>query len=325
MDVPSVSLSDEASRYGNMSNVSDSLCIISNAEQALELRLRNFVLVTRVIICPLLCVWSILSGVVNSIAFCKIGLSDGVNQNLLILSVADTVQAIIALVNSVCYTFQLLHIDFEGVTFHALHVALAVIYSLPLGVSIITTTVIAVVRCCCVTMPFTVQKNLTARRQLAAIMILCSFYIVAIFSILLQLRPQDCRVLSGAAWSTWLKLTSAVTVSAFIVIIVSQIILIHALRKSSKFQLRTAGSTSEDRSVRDRRVIKGILQVLIIFAVCNILIIFVTLFKKNVNFTAQFCSEAEESSGLKNSKRRKSFKQSTIRFWIEKYGGFNWS
>ncbi|RUS87634.1 hypothetical protein EGW08_004619 [Elysia chlorotica] len=137
-----------------------------------------FVLLFRVCLCTPLSLWSLLTGIVNIITYYRMGLSDGVNQNFFILSVADALQGFIALVDAVCY---ILGLSCAVETNFNLHTVLGAVYTFPMSVSVLTTTVIAVVRCCCVTMPFTVQKTFTARRQLAAILISCgifSFFLV---------------------------------------------------------------------------------------------------------------------------------------------------
>ncbi|KAK3773861.1 hypothetical protein RRG08_057908 [Elysia crispata] len=225
---------------------------------------------------PVLSVWSIISGTVNIIAFYRIGLRDGVNQNFFILSVADTLQGFVGLGSGVCYILEWANLFFRAVTFSKLQNLFLFVHSFPLSVSIITTTVIAVVRCCCVTMPFTVQRVLTARRQLAAILVLTgATIIIYIFASAHITRDSDGPspnttntffFSSQAVLTVWDGTKCALFFSSFLVISVSIVTLIIALKKSSRFQQRATTSglsiVMESRSVRDARVIRGILQIL---------------------------------------------------------------
>ena len=240
---------------------------------------------------PVLSVWSIISGTVNIIAFYRIGLRDGVNQNFFILSVADTLQGFVGLGSGVCYILEWANLFFRAVTFSKLQNLFPFIHSFPLSVSIITTTVIAVVRCCCVTMPFTVQRVLTARTQLAAILVLTGatiiIYIFASVHINLDSdgpSPNTTNTFffsSQAVLTVWDGAKCALFFSSFLVISVSIVTLIIALKKSSRFQQRATTSglsiVMESRSVRDARVIRGILQVLVIFTICNSFVIIIAI------------------------------------------------
>ncbi|GFR97844.1 hypothetical protein ElyMa_001003900 [Elysia marginata] len=104
------------------------------------------------------------------------GLRNGVNQNFFILSIADALQGVMALCNSMCYILEWFELHPKAVSYFVLDGLLEIAYAFPLYVSLITMMVIALVRCCCVMMPFTVQRILTARKQLAAILFFLRAY-----------------------------------------------------------------------------------------------------------------------------------------------------
>ena len=106
-------------------------------------------------------------------------------------------------------------------------------YNFPLGVSIITTTVIAVVRCCYVTMPLTVQKSITARRQLAAILVSSALYMGIILWVIPRAQANcDCGDLklfiNRKELVVWGVIRISLPVSCFTVIFVSKLFLLAA-------------------------------------------------------------------------------------------------
>ncbi|GFR68384.1 chemosensory receptor C [Elysia marginata] len=307
------SLFEGTTIFPNTSRGNDSVCMFSSVERDYFAQTQVYIMVTQSCICSLLSVWSILSGVVNSIAFCKMGLSDGVNQNFLIISVADTLQGVLALVHNVYYIFSSFDSGFKTASFSVLHVLMSVAFSFVMGVSAITTTVVAVVRCCCVTRPFTVQDTFTARRQLAAILCLCGAYSGTLLYIVAKIRLDQCWFFTEVMDSVLNITRVGLLFVCFIIILVSMIVLTRALWKSSQFQRHAAvrgsnifatsiyripedtlaaSATSENKETkntrykpatsgesvsRNTRVIRGIFLVLAIFTVCNFLVIFVAV------------------------------------------------
>ncbi|GFR84736.1 chemosensory receptor B [Elysia marginata] len=257
---------------------------------------KYLVFVLRGFLNPVLCVWTILTGIVNVTAFYRIGLKDGVNQNFFILSLSDALQGILGLGENVCHVLNAAEVLSSTVSFNALRGLFNAAFAFPLSVSCVTTTVIAVVRCCCVTMPFTVQKTFTARRQLAAILILCGAIVGVLTYIAAHINPYDrsgdlsgnttYRVLKSETVSKlWDGTRIAVMFSSFTITFISMLILISALKKSSRFQEQryfpeaSTSSTSERRNIRDIRIIRGIFQVLATFTLCNFCAVAMSLMK----------------------------------------------
>ena len=293
MASPTVSpLNDISTNYTNNRSTNS---IDNGVDDIFNVHMKYFLLVTRVCVIPLLSVWSVITGIVNSIAFCKMGLSDGVNQNFLILSVADGLQGLLASADSVVYILQWCEVEDGPIPLATLHAVFLLSYNFPLGVSIITTTVIAVVRCCCVSMPFTVQKTLTARRQLAAILV----FSVANMAVQLYAVSQGTvklgsasihsteralgHIFSGDVLIIWDAARVCVFVTCFCIISISMVILMVALKKSSRFQREASGTPQPaghgGRNRLDTLILKGVLYVLIIFTMCNILLILIALLR----------------------------------------------
>ncbi|KAK3776829.1 hypothetical protein RRG08_024606 [Elysia crispata] len=231
----------------------------------------------------------------NTIAYFRMGLRDGVNQNFFILSVADALQGLVALVDNMLYIFAFVSFQFDTVLSFTLHTLCGIAYAFPLSVSIITTTVIAVVRCCCVTMPFNVQKALSARRQLAAILFFCgtcmAMLIYATAHLKIQLKGKiesaiesEQDVFSSASvFQMWNGAIVTILFSSFAIMLTSMLILIKALRKSSRLHRQAANSVSftsnEIRSARDMRIVRGIFLVLAVFIACNFPIIAIAILR----------------------------------------------
>ena len=112
---------------------------------------------------------------VNIILFYKMGLSDGVARNFFILALSDCLYAAVAFLNKLLIILRILaimYIGYGGLEQVINTIFQATFYCGPYqqNFSLITTCVIAVVRCCCVAMPLKVKYLLTARHQLIAIL-----------------------------------------------------------------------------------------------------------------------------------------------------------
>ena len=150
---------------------------------------------------------------------------------------------------------------------------------------------IAVVRCCCVTMPFTVQRVLTARTQLAAILVLSGATIVVLVytsvQIIIENKVTPSNITDSALFSRddifvlWNGTRLALFFSSFLVIFVPVVTLMIALKKSARFQRQAASSDVSTavtvRSLRDTQIIKGIFQVLAISTLCNSRVIIIAI------------------------------------------------
>ena len=253
--------------------------------------LRYFLLVNRVFACPLLSLWSVTACIVNIAAFCKMGLKEGVTQNFLILSVADGLQGLFHVAQNICLLLQYFRFSFKMVCAQTLLFHLSILKTFPQSVSTITTAMIAVVRCCCVTMPFTVQRTFTARSQLVALLVLCgaNSIFLAYVSAKAILDLHDISI-NGNERIHLLKENSifmydvasvSVFSACYTVTFVSMLILIGALKYSSRFRSNMSSTSVSTPNVginaRDTHIIKGICQVLAAFTFCNVLSLYMSI------------------------------------------------
>ncbi|KAK3776177.1 hypothetical protein RRG08_063720 [Elysia crispata] len=241
-----------------------------------------FGLLFKLIFNPALGVAGITLNFINTMVFFKMGLGDGVTQNFCILSISDGVFASVALINSVAYVLQKTVIcEAGGIELEIQRVYWGSFFAVtfPQNVSLITTVVIAVVRCCCVAMPLRVKFVLTAKRQLAAILILSSaaiFVLVYVFSPMktIYLRnPQTNKrfaVLVGYHWGIYTLFASVTFYTSFITVIVCVVILSINLSRSSRFRETSASGSSnyDSDGRRDTRVVKTVVLVAAVFVCC---------------------------------------------------------
>ena len=243
-------------------------------------------LILKMYVNPFLGLAGILINILNTLIFYKMGLSDGVTQNFLILSVFDGILAVSTLVNSMSYV--LMNTVFSGggpITENLQAVFWGSVISWPFSqiVSCITTTVIAVVRCCCVAMPLRVKQVLTAQRQLIAI----AFFSVCVDSVLVYVFSPTKLIritnpvtnisqiaLAGARYNLLNIFTNIFLYITFVIVIVCLVILIFSLNRSSKFRDQSSSASSGTEKQKDKsreiRVIQTVILVAAIFIIFNL-------------------------------------------------------
>ncbi|GFN95594.1 chemosensory receptor a [Plakobranchus ocellatus] len=225
-------------------------------------------LVFRSILCPILAVIGVFTNVINMAVFHKMGLSDGVTQNFFILSVSDFFMALVTMINGLIYILMTHFYNGEGGSSEKntqiLNWATILAVCFPQNVSLITTVVIAVVRCCCVAMPLRVKFLVTASRQLAVILffsfsatvfLLYAFAPIQVIFVDNPLTNSSLAVFVNLEWLTYTLLTNICFYSGFFIVIVCVIILAISLYRSSHFRQKSAsgGSSSDDSQIKERR------------------------------------------------------------------------
>ncbi|GFN95592.1 hypothetical protein PoB_002209800 [Plakobranchus ocellatus] len=177
------------------------------------------------------------------------GLSDGVTQNFFLLSVSDFFMALVTMINGVIYILMTHFYNDESGSSEKntqiLNPATIMAVGFPQNVSLITTVVIAVVRCCCVAMPLRVKYLLAASRQLAVILFFSAnaavvlLYAVVPIQVTFVDNPMtnsSLAVLVNLKWLTYTLFTSICFYSGFFIVIVCIIILATNVYRSSHFR-----------------------------------------------------------------------------------------
>ena len=259
------------------------------------------ILILNVVLTPALGLFAFSAGLINIASFARMDLSQGVNQNLLILSIVDYLVAVIGLSVYICTVLLGLGVNVIGGVsiLDVLNLLLAIV-NYPLNVSFVVTTVIAIVRCLCVAMPLSFKNVVTIRRQFITIV---SFSFLAIFvplfthiyynvtskKLIIGRNSSEINVsvLNGlrmVARAFDLSRTFLYS-TCFIVISISIVILIGALQKSSKFQTSASsasaakGRRSKSVSSRDAQAMKVVILVLLIFFFCNLPLVMLSIYR----------------------------------------------
>ena len=259
----------------------------------------NFLLICfKLVLNPVLGITGICTNVINIAVFYKMGLSDGVTQNFFILSISDGLFATVAFCNSMSYiTLRIIKIY---VGYHDFKIKAQIFYwstylalVFPQYISLVTTVVIAVVRCCCVAIPLKVKYLITTGRQLAVILILSGSSMIILiyvfagtYTIYVHNPTTNSSIahITGIRWSVLNAVNNIAFCGSFIVVIICVIILSISLGKASRF--RSAGtapgetSTSRDHKdsvdgkskerQRDARIVRTVVLVSVVFIICNI-------------------------------------------------------
>ena len=252
----------------------------------------------KLIVNPALGLVSIVLNIINMIVFYKMGLSDGVTQNFFILSLCDCLTAVTSLVNSIAHMARTIVRSFIGYggleqVVHILYMGSHFSLPFPQNYSLITTVVIAVVRCCCVAMPLKVKHLITVKRQLVAILFLSGMvtsilvYVYAplkMFHVLNLATNTTEAYFLGARWQANTIFNNILCFGSFIICITCVIILSTSLNKASRFRDSFTTSTSISTSygntsdsdkkskeiLRNARAVRTVVLVCVIFIVCNV-------------------------------------------------------
>ena len=245
--------------------------------------------IMRVVLTPAAGAFALFTGIVNIATFAKMELRQGVNLSLLILSASDFVLALIA--NGVVVTYIMLWLRYRivyGVRVDLVLRSFRWFLTGPMNVSLITTTVIAVIRCLFVLFPLSSRTMLTVRHQIGAIAV-CSalsisvpvYYTRLYISLFLgasgenetssssKLNPDN-RVL--AVFDIF---RNVLFFTCLCIILFSMVFLRLAVKRSPLYRARapalttSAGRQVRPISVREARMVKTVVLILLVFVTCN--------------------------------------------------------
>ena len=241
-----------------------------------------------VVLNPALSVCAVCTSCVNIATFTRMDLGRGVNLNLLVLSVSDLVLSSITICVNVAYILLWLgYYVIEGVSVLKVLLSFRWFLVYPMHVSLITTTVIAVVRCFYVVMPLSAPAFFTIRRQFVLVvissglsLIIPVYYTRLYISVYLSPEGRNISQSSSAA-PTNNSLTmfdifrSLLFFSCLCIILISIAFLTIAVKRSSRFRAKGIQSSAQTANrklalVREAHVMKTVLQILAVFVTCNI-------------------------------------------------------
>ncbi|GFN87650.1 chemosensory receptor c [Plakobranchus ocellatus] len=216
--------------------------------------------VFRVYILPVMSAFSLGSNIINTLVFSRMGLKDGATATFLVLSVSDGATGFFGIVYGILVTIRYLGPIYLRKTAFTLIVLMVVPYILHMT-STLCTVVIAIVRCCSVTMPFHVKSVFTVRRQLLTIMILAASsvvitsYGITCYRVIQVLDPKTnithLVVTLIPDFARQIQVVDmyrlVVIYSSFIIVNICLVILIVALKRSSNFRNKAAGTVETDK------------------------------------------------------------------------------
>ena len=217
------------------------------------------------------------TNILNAIVFCRMGFASGLNQNFLLLSVMDFLYSVVQV--SICggiivNALGLWKSPLSPSSFYKLGLSVS---SLPQFASVITTTMIAVVRCYSVVLPLKVKIILSPRRQITAILLVfCVYFGFALnvfFCLELTWTYKEETNSSQLTLTTCSEFSrrqqlydicrSLLLYTAFTTVAVCLLALLVALWHSSRFKTSVSNK-------RDIQVMRTVTLVSAIFVLCNL-------------------------------------------------------
>ena len=231
--------------------------------------------------------FALFTGLLNVVNFARMDLSQGVNQNLLLLSCFDVW---VVAASTSAYISGLLIIGgyrvIAGISVIRVWQVFMAMVNYPLNSSFVVTTVIALVRCLCVTMPLTFRDIVTPFRQLIIMAVGCCLSISVPLYIDLYSYFYKPQVIVNSSHTTMVDprirnrlifdlFRTSLYYTCFIANSISIIILSIYLKRSSRFQAASSqakpkSSGGKRLSAREAQVMKTVLLILAVFFFCNL-------------------------------------------------------
>ncbi|KAK3704968.1 hypothetical protein RRG08_017760 [Elysia crispata] len=245
---------------------------------------------------PALCFVGVFINLINVVVFFKMGLSQGLTQNFFILSLIDGITSAANLVNAISYImFNMPSMRGSSIdeTLQDIMWVTLIIWAIIQQWSLVTTLVIALVRCCCVTMPLRVKQILTTRRQLYSIVgfsLLSEVMLVYGFASTERIRiidPSTNLTLIAYVGKDYDKIDINVNVfqyTCYIIVTVCTIILIISLNQSSKFRDQsssaTGGTEKQKEKSKEVRIVQTVILIATIFIIFNVPGLLLAVFRR---------------------------------------------
>ncbi|GFN98213.1 FMRFamide receptor [Plakobranchus ocellatus] len=240
-----------------------------------------------------------ITNIINFIVFKRMSINDSVKESFLILSIADGSVGFLGTIAGVCNGLRYLASAHIQGSMYALYILLLAVATVPTMTSLLSTTVLAVVRCYSVVLPLRVKTLFTARRQrifiLSATAVLIGTTTYSFTGTKINIAPIPNTNMSQlqlifhpeyverSQYSDIYR--GLVFYLSFIVVTICLIFMNIALKRSSRFRNRSqpgrdentrdfrsgsAGSSQNPKaSSREVQVIKVVILVSTVFLTCN--------------------------------------------------------
>lgn len=243
-----------------------------------------FVAVFQVALTGILAVCGMVTNTINIVVFIKMGLRETVNISLLGLAVGDLFSLVFSLWESVCFNPLLQDPDVPVVFTEIEYITGCWPHVCFVRVASYITAYITLERCLCIALPLKVKTIITTTRT--KIVIVGIFFVVTATSIpeyyVTQLAwkfyPDKNRTMLGVHFIEERERFESVTLilnnivmqcAAFVAVVVCTVILIVQLNRKAKWRQQSA-ATDKSSSGKDRKVIKMISFISVIFIISNL-------------------------------------------------------
>ncbi|GFN75237.1 neuromedin-u receptor 1 [Plakobranchus ocellatus] len=240
-----------------------------------------------------------ITNIINFIVFKRMSIDDSAKESFIILSIADGFVGFVGMIAGVSNGLRYLASTQVQDSMYALYILLLVLVTVPSMTSLLSTAVLAVVRCCSVVLPFRVKTVFTARRQrifiLSATAILIGTTTYSLTGIKVNIAPNPKTNMSRLQLTFHPEYMQRSRYSdvyrglifylTFLAVTICVFFMIIALKRSSRFRNRSRRSKEENtpvsRSVttrssqnskassRELQVIKVVILLSAVFVVCN--------------------------------------------------------
>ncbi|GFO11234.1 chemosensory receptor c [Plakobranchus ocellatus] len=240
-----------------------------------------------------------ITNIINFIVFKRMSINDSAKESFLILSIVDGFVGCVGTIAGVCNGLRYLASTEVQDSMYALYILLLAVATMPSMTSLLSTAVLAVVRCCSVVLPLRVKTFFTARRQrifilsATAILIGTTTYSLTGTKIYITTNPKtNVSKLQLMFHPEYVQRSrdsdiyrGLIFYLSFLAVIICLFFMIIALKRSSRFRNRsqrgnekntadsrsasTRSSQNSKASSREVQVIKVVILVSAVFVTCN--------------------------------------------------------
>lgn len=228
------------------------------------------------------CLFGVVTNILNIITFMKQGARDTVNISLLGLAASDFSSQIGLFFTNICFLPALSSMDLPFVINDVMYI-FSWCHILFTRITTWITAYITLERCLCVMVPLKVKNIFTPKRTVLYLLFVCVFMIASVFPSFYTARPAKIFVPSRNKTILGLSfiknrrqidnisfiMNNGIPIVAFFFVILCTVILVSGIQKKSKWR-RKAISFADSSAISDRdtKIIKMVMLIAIIFITC---------------------------------------------------------
>lgn len=230
------------------------------------------------------CIFGIITNILNIITFVKQGVQDTVNISLLGLATSDLGSQITLMYANINVTPTFVARDLSFVASDIMYI-ICLCHVIFTRISAWITAYITLERCLCVTLPLKVKNVFTPKRTVLYLEIVYIVMVASVFPCFYTMRPamifdplknktlfgilflEDREMIENITFVT----NNAIPGIALCQVVVCTAILVANLRQKSKWRLQaTSAHSSMAMSTRDNKAVKMVVLISVIFIICYV-------------------------------------------------------